>query len=135
MLPFSLKRLRALLRERGVGPAGDPQARLGAGAGAAAPRPAAVRPDRGLAVLTRVAGRADGRCVVPAGSRLACRVAKKAAGTPATVLLTAQKVAHTLHPYEVSPDAPNYGALVAEALGVDAGRRSSRRWSPRWTAR
>lgn len=43
---------------------------------------------------------------------------KKAAGTPATVLLTAEKVAHTLHPYEVSPDAPNYGALVAEALGV-----------------
>jgi Cys-tRNA(Pro)/Cys-tRNA(Cys) deacylase len=46
-------------------------------------------------------------------------VAKKAAGTPATVLLTAQGVAHELHPYDVSPDAPNYGALVAEALGVD----------------
>ena len=45
-------------------------------------------------------------------------MAKKAAGTPATSLLSAQKVAHTLHPYEVSPDAPNYGALVAEALGV-----------------
>ena len=45
-------------------------------------------------------------------------MAKKAAGTPATSLLTAQKVAHTLHPYDVSPDAPNYGALVAEALGV-----------------
>src|ERR1051325_5495834 len=43
---------------------------------------------------------------------------KAAAGTPATALLTAQRVAHTLHPYEVSPDAPNYGALVAEALGV-----------------
>lgn len=43
---------------------------------------------------------------------------KKAAGTPATVLLTAEKVPHTLHPYEVSPDAPNYGGLVAEALGV-----------------
>ncbi|WP_250028576.1 Cys-tRNA(Pro) deacylase [Paractinoplanes maris] len=43
---------------------------------------------------------------------------KAAAGTPATALLTAQKVEHTLHPYEVSPDAPNYGALVAEALGV-----------------
>jgi Cys-tRNA(Pro)/Cys-tRNA(Cys) deacylase len=51
---------------------------------------------------------------------LACLiVAKKAAGTPATVLLTAQRVAHELHPYEVSPDAPNYGALVAAALGVD----------------
>ncbi len=46
-------------------------------------------------------------------------MAKKAAGTPATVLLTAQKVAHDLHPYDVSPDAHNYGVLVAEALGVD----------------
>jgi Cys-tRNA(Pro)/Cys-tRNA(Cys) deacylase len=45
-------------------------------------------------------------------------MAKKAAGTPATVLLTAQKVGHALHPYDVSPDSPNYGALVAEALGV-----------------
>ncbi|MCM4079856.1 Cys-tRNA(Pro) deacylase [Paractinoplanes hotanensis] len=43
---------------------------------------------------------------------------KAAAGTPAAALLTAQKVEHTLHPYDVSPDAPNYGALVAEALGV-----------------
>jgi Cys-tRNA(Pro)/Cys-tRNA(Cys) deacylase len=43
---------------------------------------------------------------------------KAAAGTPATALLTAQKVEHTLHPYDVSPDAPNYGALVAQALGV-----------------
>ncbi|MDI6098491.1 Cys-tRNA(Pro) deacylase [Actinoplanes sp. NEAU-A12] len=45
-------------------------------------------------------------------------MARKAAGTPATVLLSAERVAHTLHPYEVSPDAPHYGALVAEALGV-----------------
>jgi Cys-tRNA(Pro)/Cys-tRNA(Cys) deacylase len=45
-------------------------------------------------------------------------MAKKAAGTPATVLLTAQNVPHSLHPYDVSPDAPNYGALVAEALEV-----------------
>ena len=45
-------------------------------------------------------------------------MAKKAAGTPATVLLTAERVAHTLHPYEVSPDAPNYGALVAAFLRV-----------------
>jgi len=43
---------------------------------------------------------------------------KAAAGTPATALLTAQQVEHTLHPYDVSPDAPNYGALVAEAIGV-----------------
>ena len=46
-------------------------------------------------------------------------MAKKAAGTPATVLLTAQRVAHRLHPYDVSPDAPDYGGLVAAALGVD----------------
>ena len=45
-------------------------------------------------------------------------MAKKAAGTPATALLTAAKVEFALHPYEVSPDAPNYGALVAQALGV-----------------
>ncbi|BBH66072.1 Cys-tRNA(Pro)/Cys-tRNA(Cys) deacylase [Actinoplanes sp. OR16] len=49
-------------------------------------------------------------------------MAKKAAGTPATVLLTAERIAHTLHPYEVSPDAPNYGALVAEFLGVEPAR-------------
>ena len=34
------------------------------------------------------------------------------------MLLTAQRVPHTLHPYDVSPEAPNYGALVAQALGV-----------------
>jgi Cys-tRNA(Pro)/Cys-tRNA(Cys) deacylase len=45
-------------------------------------------------------------------------MAKKAAGTPATVLLTRERVAHDLHPYEVDPDAPNYGALVAAALAV-----------------
>jgi len=45
-------------------------------------------------------------------------VAKKAAGTPATTLLNAEKVAHDLHPYDVSAESPNYGALVAEALGV-----------------
>ncbi len=39
-------------------------------------------------------------------------------GTPATALLTRQKVAHTLHPYDVSPDSPHYGAEVAAALGV-----------------
>jgi len=45
-------------------------------------------------------------------------MAKKAAGTPAIVQLTAQRIRYALHPYDVSPDAPNYGALVAEALGV-----------------
>jgi Cys-tRNA(Pro)/Cys-tRNA(Cys) deacylase len=37
-------------------------------------------------------------------------MAKKAAGTPATVLLTARKVEHALHRYDVSPDAPDYGS-------------------------
>lgn len=43
---------------------------------------------------------------------------KAAAGTPATVALTAHAVEHTLHPYDVSPDASDYGALVARALDV-----------------
>ncbi|MGN9906226.1 Cys-tRNA(Pro) deacylase [Phytohabitans sp. LJ34] len=43
-------------------------------------------------------------------------------GTPATSLLTKQKVAHTTHPYSVSPDSPNYGAEVAAVLGVPAER-------------
>ncbi|GAA2380147.1 Cys-tRNA(Pro)/Cys-tRNA(Cys) deacylase [Catellatospora methionotrophica] len=43
-------------------------------------------------------------------------------GTPATALLTKQKVKHTLHSYEVSPDSPNYGALVADAIGADPAR-------------
>jgi Cys-tRNA(Pro)/Cys-tRNA(Cys) deacylase len=47
---------------------------------------------------------------------------KRSAGTPATVALEAAGVAYELHPYDVSPDAPNYGALVAEALGVGAER-------------
>lgn len=45
-----------------------------------------------------------------------------AQGTPATALLAKQKVAHSLHTYDVSPDAPNYGALVATAIGADPAR-------------
>lgn len=45
-----------------------------------------------------------------------------AQGTPATALLAKQKIAHSLHPYDVSPDAPNYGALVATAIGADPAR-------------
>ncbi|MFG1607323.1 Cys-tRNA(Pro) deacylase [Actinoplanes sp. NPDC049265] len=45
-------------------------------------------------------------------------MAKKAAGTPATVQLNAQKVAHSLHAYEVDADTPDYGARVAEAIGI-----------------
>jgi Cys-tRNA(Pro)/Cys-tRNA(Cys) deacylase len=47
---------------------------------------------------------------------------KPASGTPATVLLSERGVEHALHPYDVSPDAPNYGGLVAEALGVEPER-------------
>lgn len=43
-------------------------------------------------------------------------------GTPATALLAKRKIRHSTHPYDVSPDAPNYGALVAEALGVPPER-------------
>lgn len=43
-------------------------------------------------------------------------------GTPATVLLGKQKVEHSLHTYEVSPETPNYGAVVAEAIGADPAR-------------
>lgn len=43
-------------------------------------------------------------------------------GTPATALLAKQKISHMLHPYDVSPDAPNYGALVAAAIGADPAR-------------
>ncbi|HLU32841.1 MAG TPA: Cys-tRNA(Pro) deacylase [Natronosporangium sp.] len=43
-------------------------------------------------------------------------------GTPATALLRQQGVAHTLHPYQVSPDTPDYGRVVAETLGVPPDR-------------
>lgn len=43
-------------------------------------------------------------------------------GTPATALLAKRKISHSTHPYDVSPDAPNYGALVAAALGAPPER-------------
>ncbi|GAB3963492.1 Cys-tRNA(Pro) deacylase [Plantactinospora veratri] len=43
-------------------------------------------------------------------------------GTPATALLTRQRIPHTLHPYDVAPETPNYGAEVAAALGVPPER-------------
>ena len=43
-------------------------------------------------------------------------------GTPATALLTRQKVTHRLHPYQVDPDTPNYGAAVAQTLGIEPQR-------------
>ena len=39
-------------------------------------------------------------------------------GTPATALLAKNNVTHRLHPYEVDPDTPNYGAVVADTLGI-----------------
>jgi len=39
-------------------------------------------------------------------------------GTPATMVLTREKVPHTLHRYQVDADTPNYGAAVAQYLGV-----------------
>jgi Cys-tRNA(Pro)/Cys-tRNA(Cys) deacylase len=44
------------------------------------------------------------------------------AATPATALLVKQQVAHTLHPYQVSADTPDYGRAVAETLGVPPER-------------
>lgn len=40
--------------------------------------------------------------------------------TPATALLTRQRIPFRVHPYQVSPDTPDYGAAVAAALGVAA---------------
>lgn len=42
--------------------------------------------------------------------------------TPATILLTKQNVTYRLHPYQVDADTPNYGAVVADALGVPKER-------------
>ena len=45
-----------------------------------------------------------------------------ATGTPATALLTKQKVPFTLHPYEHDPRAQAYGEEAAAALGVAPAR-------------
>jgi len=42
--------------------------------------------------------------------------------TPAITLLTRERVAHSTHSYSVDADTPNYGAAVADALGVDQAR-------------
>ena len=153
VLPFSLKRLRALLRERGVG-------RLEIRKRGSALEPEQLRrdlrlsgPAGGLAGADPGGRRADGAALPSDLTRavrrrrpawdggidpreyVASMAKKAAAGTPATALLTAQKVEHTLHPYEVSPDAPNYGALVAAGAGRSRRSGSSRHWSPRSTAR
>lgn len=38
--------------------------------------------------------------------------------TPAIAALARQRIQHTLHPYDVSADTPDYGQAVAAALGV-----------------
>ena len=43
-------------------------------------------------------------------------------GTPATALLNRQKVAFTLHTYEADAEAPNYGLVVAQRLGIGPER-------------
>ena len=45
-----------------------------------------------------------------------------ATGTPATALLSKQKVPFTLHPYTHDPRAEGYGEEAAEALGVPPDR-------------
>jgi Cys-tRNA(Pro)/Cys-tRNA(Cys) deacylase len=45
-----------------------------------------------------------------------------ATGTPATALLSKQKIAFTLHPYDHDPRAQAYGEEAAAALGVDPAR-------------
>lgn len=43
-------------------------------------------------------------------------------GTPAIALLIKQKVRHALRSYDVPADTPNYGAVVAEAIGAEPAR-------------
>jgi Cys-tRNA(Pro)/Cys-tRNA(Cys) deacylase len=42
--------------------------------------------------------------------------------TPATTLLTRQKVAHRVHTYAHDPKAPSYGAEAAAALDIEPAR-------------
>jgi Cys-tRNA(Pro)/Cys-tRNA(Cys) deacylase len=44
------------------------------------------------------------------------------AATPAAALLRRHAVVHTLHPYRVPVETPDYGRAVAAALGVTAAR-------------
>jgi Cys-tRNA(Pro)/Cys-tRNA(Cys) deacylase len=45
-----------------------------------------------------------------------------ATGTPATALLTKQKIPFTLHPYDHDPRAEAYGDEAATALGIEPTR-------------
>jgi Cys-tRNA(Pro)/Cys-tRNA(Cys) deacylase len=42
--------------------------------------------------------------------------------TPAIAVLARQRVPHRVHTYSVDADTPNYGAAVADALGVEHAR-------------
>jgi Cys-tRNA(Pro)/Cys-tRNA(Cys) deacylase len=42
--------------------------------------------------------------------------------TPAIAALARQRVEHRVHTYSVDADTPNYGAAVAEAMGVEHAR-------------
>lgn len=42
--------------------------------------------------------------------------------TPAIAVLVRQRIEHRVHPYSVDADTPNYGAAVADALGVASAR-------------
>lgn len=44
---------------------------------------------------------------------------RQGGGTPATVVLDAAGVEHTLHPYEHDPRAASYGLEAVDALGLD----------------
>lgn len=46
----------------------------------------------------------------------------RAAGTPATVALTAAGIPFTVHAYDHDPAAASYGLEAAEALGVESDR-------------
>jgi Cys-tRNA(Pro)/Cys-tRNA(Cys) deacylase len=47
---------------------------------------------------------------------------RQTGATPATALLIKHAVVHHLHPYEVDAETPNYGAAVAETLGIEPAR-------------
>ncbi len=42
--------------------------------------------------------------------------------TPAITVLARERVEHRMHSYSVEAETPNYGAAVADALGVDQAR-------------
>jgi Cys-tRNA(Pro)/Cys-tRNA(Cys) deacylase len=50
------------------------------------------------------------------------KAAKHAAGTPATKVLLAAGVSHTLHSYDHDPSVTNYGLEAATELGIDPAR-------------